>query len=277
MNLKKLFKFTVKNYFITIFIAIILFVGAVSVYKLFYSKPTFVYAKVKLGQGLWWAGGVKPNFWLATAIKKGDTERDLVGKPIVEVLNVRYYPWITVGSISDQFDVYLTLKLRVSVISRAKKYNFKRNTLGVGAPIELELSSAQVSGTIIDLSENPFEDKYVEKTVILTKKYAYPWEFDGIKVGDKYFDGEETVFEILDKALGEGSYVFSPQRTTTTTILSQQVSEQRQTINVKAKIRLKEAGDQLIFGEEQKLYVGKTLIILTPTFNFQDYIIGKIE
>ncbi len=273
MNWKKLYKFAKDNYFITIFIAIILFVGAVSVYKMFYSKATFVYAKVKLGQGLWWAGGQKPGTWLATSIQKGDVEKDLVGKPIAEVLSVRYYPWY----VYDQYDVYLTLKLRVSVISKAKKYNFKRNTLGIGTPIELELSSAQVNGTVIDLSESPFEDKYVEKTVILIKKYAYPWEYDGIKAGDKYFDGENTVFEVTDKALGEGSYVFSPQRTSTSNIISQSLSEQRQTITVKAKLKVKETGDQFIFGEEQKLYVGKTLTISTPVFNFQDYIIGKIE
>lgn len=273
MGLKRMFKFARENYLISILAVIILFVGALSIYRLTFSKHTYIYAKVKLGQGLWWAGGQKPSSWLANSIKKGDKEGNLLRQPIAEVLSVRYYPWF----ISDQYDVYLTLKLRVNLISKAKKYNFKRNTLGVGSPIELELSSSQVSGTVIDLSENPFEDKYIEKTVILTKQYAYPWEFDGIKTGDKYFDGENNVFEIIDKALGEGSYVFSPQRTTTSSIISQSLAEQRQTITVKAKVRAKESGNQLIFGEEQKLFVGKTLIISTPTFNFQDYIVGKIE
>ncbi len=177
----------------------------------------------------------------------------------------------------DQYDVYLTLKLRVSVISRAKKYNFKRSTLGVGAPIELELSSAQVSGTVIGISETPFDEKYTEKTVFLTKQYSYPWEYEGIKIGDKYFDGEDNVFEVLDKSPRESRNILTPQRTTTSSFFSQQASEQRQTITVKAKVKVKEAGDQFVFGEEQKLYVGKTLAISTPSFNFQDYIIGKIE
>lgn len=272
MSLNRIFKLARENYLVSTLIVIILFVGAISIYRFTFSKQTYIYAKVKLGQGLWWAGGQKPGGWLATSIKKRDKEGNLLRQPIAEVLSVRYYPWF----VSDQYDVYLTLKIRVKA-SKAGKYNFKRNTLGIGSPIELELSSAQVSGTVIDLSENPFEDKYVEKTVMLTKQYAYPWEYESIKIGDRYFDGENTVFEVLDKSLGESRSILTPQRTTTTTILSQQLSEQRQTITVKAKIRVKETGDQLIFGEEQKLYIGKPLLVSTPTFNFQDYMIGKIE
>src|SRR3989344_8807952 len=107
---KKIFNFAKANYFITIFIGIILFVGLVSVKKIFYTKPTLIYAKIKVGQGLWWAGGQKPGIWLANSIKKGDVERDLLGRSIAEVLNVRYYPWYAI----DQYDIYLTVKLRIN-------------------------------------------------------------------------------------------------------------------------------------------------------------------
>ena len=58
--MKKFIKFSRENYFIVIFGLIILFVGVVSAKKLFFTKPTFIYTKVKVGQGLWWAGGQKP-------------------------------------------------------------------------------------------------------------------------------------------------------------------------------------------------------------------------
>lgn len=273
MIVKRILRFARENYFVSIFILIILFVGVVSFAKLFRSEPTYVYVKVKLGQGLWWAGGQKPGLWLATSIKKGDLEKDLTGRPIVEVINVRYYPWYS----TDQYDVYLTLKLKVSAIGRANKYNFKRNSLGIGAPVELELSSVQVSGTVIDISRILYKNQYLEKTVYLTKQYAYPWEYDAIKAGDKYFDGENTVFEILDKSLGDVSRILSPQRTASTSILSQTVSEQRQSITVKAKVKVKEINNQLIFGEEQKLSVGKTFSMLTSSFSFNDFVISRIE
>lgn len=273
MSFKRILRFVKENYFISIFGLIILFVGIISFFKIFNTKPTYVYAKVKLGQGLWWAGGQKPGIWLATSIKKGDVERDLTGRSIVEVLNVRYYPWYNI----DQYDVYLTLKLKVSKIGRANKYNFKRNSLGVGAPIELELPSVQVSGTVIEISQKPFQEKYTDKTIILSKQYAYPWEFNAIKIGEKFFNGENTAFEVIDKTEGDVSRILSPQRTSTSNILSGSVFEQRQSIGVKAKIKVKEVGDQLIFGEEQRIYVGKTLNILTSSFSFTDFVIAGIE
>lgn len=269
MNLKKLYKFLIKNYFITVFFACIVFVGLVSFYKLFISKPYYIYTKVKLGQGQWWTASYnKPSIWLATSIKKGDFEKDLTGKTIVEVLGVKYYPWLYY----DQFDVYLTLKLKVSANKKTKKYTFKRSSIGVGSPIELELSSTQVSGTIIELSEGEFDEEYVDKTIILTKKYAFPWEYEAIKAGDKYFDGEDYVFEILDK------------KATSTSILSSDSPghissspEERKYINVKAKIKVKEKGEQLIFGEEQIIQPGKMITISTPNFSFDEFFVGEVK
>src|SRR3990167_8185822 len=148
---KKLWNFTVTNYFISIFIACIAFVGVVSIYKLFFVKPTFVYAKVKVGQGLWWATTQKPNLWFVKNIKKGDAQTDFVGELTAEILSVHYYPTVS----PNQYDVYLTMKLKVSGNKKTGKYNFNRSTIGVGAPIDLEFPSTQFSGTITDLSVKP--------------------------------------------------------------------------------------------------------------------------
>ncbi|MEK9179376.1 MAG: hypothetical protein AAB893_02820 [Patescibacteria group bacterium] len=108
--IRRLWKFAVVNYFITIFFACIFFVGVVSVYKLFFAKDIYAYTRVKVSQGLWWANTAKPSILMLKAFKKGDVEKSLTGKPSVEILAVRYYPyWGT-----DQFDVYLDLKLLVS-------------------------------------------------------------------------------------------------------------------------------------------------------------------
>ena len=267
--IKKLWKFAIDNYFISIFLAAIAFVGVVSVYKLFLTKPTYVYAKVKVSQGLWWAATQKPSIWFLKAIKKGDAETDLVGKLVAEILSVRYYPWYG----SDQFDVYLTLKLKVSKNKKTGKYNFKRSTIGVASPIDLEFPSVQFSGTIIDLSEKPFKDAYIEKTITLTKKNAYPWEYDAIQIRDSYSDGGETVFTIFDKtatetrSLTEDAYGNYP-------VLN---PEQKKYIIVKAKIKLRQVEDQLFFGPEQKIILGKTLNISTNNFTFNDYTISKVE
>lgn len=267
--LRNILKFSLENYFISLFIAAVAFVGIVSAYRLFFSKPTYVYAKAKVSQGLWWAATAKPPIWLVKAIKKGDVETDLVGKPIVEVLSVRSYPWWG----SDQFDVYLTLRLKVSKNKKTGKYNFKRSALGVASPIELEFSSVQLSGTVTELSDRPFEEHSIEKTLTLTKKYAYPWEFDAIHIGDSYFDGEETVFTIVDKAETE-------TRTLTEDLFGNYpvvAPEQKRYIVVRARIKAREINGQLFLGPEQKLNLGKSLNFSTETFTFQDYIIGAVE
>lgn len=268
MSLKKLFKFAVKNYFISIFLLCILFVGFVSLYKLFVVKPYYIYAKVKVGQGLWWASTLKPSIWMATNIKQGDFEKDLTGKNIAEVIKVNYYPW----RVADQFDVYLTLKLKVTPNKKTKKYNFKRSSIGIGSPIELDLSSVQVNGTITDLSEDELTDKYIDKTVILTKKYAYPWEYDAIKIGDKYNNGENNVFEVLDKKSSDTSVLYSDQ-----TGITSSSSDQRKYINVKAQIKVKEKNGQYIFGEEQIIQAGRPIIISTPNFSFNEFYIGSVQ
>ncbi|GIW63855.1 MAG: hypothetical protein KatS3mg091_657 [Patescibacteria group bacterium] len=161
--LKKIWKFLVDNYFISIFIACIGFVAVVSVYKLFFVKPTYVYAKVKVGQGLWWASTQKPSSWYLEAfqnvIKTKESENDLSGNPQSQILSMRYYPTY----IQNQYDVYLIMKLKVSKLGKTGKYNFKRSSIGVSSPVDFEFPSVQFSGTIIDISEKPIKDKLSRK------------------------------------------------------------------------------------------------------------------
>jgi hypothetical protein len=285
VSLKKIWKFAKKNYFITASFAVILFVGIVSFYKLFAAKPTYVYTKVKLGQGLWWSLQIRPNIWFATSLKKGDKEYDLLGKPAAEILGVKYYPYYY----PDQYDVYLTVRLKTSYNKKSDKYLFKRSSVSVGAPIELEFSSAQVSGTVIDLSSKEFADKYIEKTIYLTKKSAYPWEYDAIKIGDKYFDGENNVFEILGKSASDNPSLsvdrFSVNDYIPSTenlgpaypVIPEVIPEGKKYIVVKAKILVKEKNNQLLFGEEQTIRPGKLFNLFTSNFAFNDFVVGKIE
>ena len=164
------------------------------------AKTEYVYVKVKVSQGFWWASTSKPSPWYAKAIKKGDIEYNILGKPIAEILEVRYYSVFAKDQPTEnKYDIYLTLKLAADYNNRTQKYIFKRSNLTIASPIDLETQSAQITGTVIKVSEQEFVDEYVEKTVFLTKSFAYPWEYEAIKVGDSYFDGEEIIFEVLDK------------------------------------------------------------------------------
>ena len=267
--LKKLWRFAIDNYFISIFFACIAFVILVSAYKLFFTKPTYIYVKVKMGQGLWWASTQKPSLWFIKNIKKGDIQTDLIGEPTAEIQSIRYYPTY----LSSQYDVYLTMKLKVTGNKKTGKYNFARSTIGVGAPVDFEFPSSQFSGTIVDLSTQPIKDKYIDKIVYLSKPFAYSWEYEAIKIGDKFSDGEEKIIEILDKTAGEEFSINSSYKG----VIDQSFSQTRRDVMVKIKIKGKSIDGKFVFGNDQVIALGKTLYVATDNFSFTDYLVSKIE
>jgi len=267
-TLKKIIRFLIDNYFLSIFFACVAFVALVSIYKLFFVKPTYVYVKVKVGQGLWWASTQKPSIWFVKNFKKGDQELNLNGRPIAEILSVRYYPWWG----SNQYDVYLIMKLKVKKMSSGK-YNFKRSTIGVGAPVDFEFPKVQFSGTITELSEKSIKESYREKIIIITKRNANPWEYDSIKIGDFYFDGQEKVAEVLEKNASNTQTLVSDTLGNYPDI----TPEQRKYIFVKLKLKGKIKDNQFVFGEEQIIAPGKTINLATQNFQFQDYLVAKVD
>lgn len=273
--IKKLWRFAIDNYFISIFLACIVFIIFVSAYRLFFTKPTYVYVKVKMGQGFWWAQTAKTPIWFIKGIKKGNIEKDLTGNLSTEILSVRYYPWV---SNQNQYDVYLTLKLKVTGNKKTGKYNFNRSSIGIGSPVDLEFPSTQFSGTIIDLSEKPFKEKLIEKTIYLAKAGAYykdfPFPYKDIVIGDKYFDGEDYVFEVLDKNLQNQIWTITNNLTGQT---YEREVETNQGIIIKAKIKVREINNQLIYGEDQVVILNKPLNISTSKASFGDYMITGIE
>jgi len=264
-----------KNYFLFIFIACIGFVGIFVFNKIFISKPTYIYAKVKVGQGMWWANTMQPNLWFIEAIQNAYKHSNQTYSETAKILDVTYYPYY--GSVQSningqyQYSVYTVLRLKVSKVEGSGTYNFNRETIGIGSPIDLEFPNIQFSGTIIDLSEQPIKEQYEEKIIYLTKRIPYPWEYDQIEVGDKQTNGERIVFEILNK---------TTENELNTTLLQQGtfINSNINLFTVKAKILVKKVDNQLVFGEESIIAQGKLLFgVATDKFTFTDYYITKVE
>lgn len=262
-----------KNFIVSAFVLILLFVGVVAVGRFFSSENTPVYVKVKVGQGLWWAGTGRPPVWFLHAVKKGDKEYDLVGRPVAEVVAVRHYPYKTKELEDTQYEIYLTLKIEANRNKREGIYGFKRSPLIVGAPIQLDFPSAQITGAIIGVSEEPFKDGLTWASVTLTKRLAFPWEYDAIKIGDKYGDGEEAVFEITNKATANSAFLapdpfgsFTPG-----------TSETLRYVIVQARIKVQNRGGMLIFGEEQEIKPGSPIHIKTQNYDFDDYVVAQVK
>lgn len=274
MQSKKIIKFITHNYLVVLLIGIVFIVCIISIKKLFFSKLSYVYVRVKVSQGLWWAQTAKPNIWLISNIKKGLVQRDLLGNPIATILQVKNYP----VSSNNQYDAFIDLKLKVNANNNTKEYSFNRTSIGVGSPIDLEFPSLQISGTITDISTTPVTEEYIEKIIYLTKNYAYPWEYDAIKIGDIYSDGQNIVFKILDKSESMNDQVVSVVEAfdfAPSLINSQH--ESRVNITVKAEVKVVKERDKLVFGEEKLLEVGKPFYISIPSYSFLDYTISKVE
>ena len=237
------------------------------------SKTNWVWAKVKVSQGLWWASTQKPPLWLPQAIGKGDGEYNLFGSPIVEVEEVRSYP-AGDNEKEDRFNIYLTVKVAADYSSSQKKFTFKNSALAVGAPIELELGNSLVSGTVIGVSSAPFEQKYVERKVTLRKIPAFSWEYSAIKIGDEFSDGVDIVFKVLSKnilgwanvskSLGENRFQTLPGGSTFE-------------IAVTAKMKLRDVGGALIFGEEKLFRPGAVFSVATLNFDYRDFEVVSVE
>ncbi|OGH23148.1 MAG: hypothetical protein A3F31_04115 [Candidatus Levybacteria bacterium RIFCSPHIGHO2_12_FULL_38_12] len=274
MNLKKILAFIYTNYLLSLFALILVFVGIAILFKVILFKPVYLYAKIKVGDYLTGESVVKPKLWLAFALKKGDVEKPLIGKPTAELLGFTYYP-LEKGK---GLDIYLNVKLKTSLNKQIHKYSFKRSTIAIGSPIDIEFTSTQITGTIIGLSEKEFKETYVDKIIYLVFQGGYgkdhPYRYDNIKTGEKYYDGQNYVFEVLDKQLQKN--IWSVVNNLNAQIYEREV-ETTQDIIVKAKIKAKKINDQLFYGEEYPIYVNAHIPFLTSNFTFENFVIRKIE
>jgi len=278
MKMRKVVKTAKKNYLFVIFALGIFIVGFYIVSKSVFSKPSYVYVKVKVGQGLWWAATTRPNNWYAQSIKVGDTKLGMGGKPDAHVLSVRRYPSPTITWLSNQYDVYVTLLLKSGLNKKTGGYSYNRGQLSIGSPIEVQFPKVDLTGTVIEISEKPFLDEFVYKTIYLVYQGGFnedfPYRYNNIQIGGTYNDGTGIVFEVIDKALEKNiwpiannltGYVYEREITTT------------QNIVVKDKVKLLKKTSGLFYGEDYKVTVNASIPFYTDNYYFENFQIRKIE
>lgn len=264
--------FLKKNIIILIFGLAIFLIGCIVIFKLLNPKKETIYVQVKVSQGLWWASTLKPSIWLADSLQKGDTELNFSQKPVVEIIEVRKYPLNLTNTTSEQYEVLLTVKMQVSKNETTHKYTFKRSNITIGAPIEYEFQNTSVTGTVMQVSENPITNTYEDKIVVLEKDLAQEWEYDAITIGDTYFDGEDIVLEVLDKnitdrysaiyTLGGYNPVFSGTRVN---------------IRTTVKMKLKKKDKNYIFRDELPIVKGKRINLNFDQAVLSDFVVSSLE
>lgn len=274
--LKKALRLILRNRFLSLVLFCALFVAAVVFYKLVFSRPTYIYVKVKVGQGYWWANTQRPSQWFIKAIQEAKEEKQGAGEPPAKILSVAYYPYFGGG----QYDVYTNLRLKVSRVGKEGKYNFERSTIGVGTPLDLEFSNVQFSGTIIQLSEKPFREQYVEKTVTLIKRNTFPWEFDSINVGDSFFNGETTTLRVISKTSSDTAVISNDSYGNYLPIDGdgqKYLTEAQKYVTVKLKLKGEMTDGQFYYGEDQSVTPGRFISLATTHFVFNDFVVARVE
>ena len=255
------------------FTFILAFLGIMPLVKnLLYPNTKTVYLTIKLSQGFWWVIASEPQSWYLSQIKPESKIYSLTGKPIAEVISINYYPASKEGRFIG-YKTYVNLKVQTTYNPKTHTYYFKRNKLLVGAPIELTFPQFTLSATIVSISTNPPKPQFLTKTITLTKKFSYPWECQAIKIGDSMSDGQQTIFQVIDKSCSPTKAIFPDTygNITANTLLPLTY------ITIKAKILVQSKNNQLIFAQEYPLTTNSTLPIITPQYNYSDAFISSIE
>lgn len=266
---KKLFSFLKAYYIIFSVLCILLLIGIIAGYKIFLQKPTYIYTKIKVGQPIWWAVSTKPSIWYMNAMNKGDISYDFLGRSEAEILDKNVYLW----SGTEEYDIYLTVKMKVNKNNPYEPFIFNRSVISVGSPIEIQFLKENIKGTIIAVSDHFFKDRFIEKFVYLEKRDAYPSEYAAINIGDFVTDGDQTVFSILNKDITETTNFTSNSygNSNINTV------ENRGYITIKAKVKLKQIANKYVLGEEKIVEAGRILDLSLGNYVLKDFFVSKIE
>lgn len=276
-RLKKKYKFIYKHKAIALFIVIILLVILASGYKflLQHLKQNYIYAEVQVNYPQ--SAYVDPTTWLIQSLKYEEKQYNLLGLTDAEITGVTYYPTYS-NSTGSQYNIYLYLKLKASYNKSDKQYTYQRQNIGIGSSINLNFTSTNILGTVIGISPSPIKKKYIEKTIYLISKQGYtkdfPYFYNNIIVGDKYFDGMNTIFEIENKSLEQN--IWTVQNNLNAQVYDRTV-DSVQNIVVKAKIKVVEENDELIYGETYPIKIGSSIPFATSTYNFNNFVIASIQ
>lgn len=169
-----------KLHWVDIFIFLVVFAVLISFFFFFYRKASYITIRVKVTNQEVLTAFAEPRNNYAWRFRKGDIERDVLGRVVTEIVNVESY------SVSPENKVvYLDLNVKATYDSRTKMYAARGKNLMYGTPMRFNLTDVTFDGYVTDV---PGED-YINVTekVVKAKTSAggiSPTLANVIKVGD---------------------------------------------------------------------------------------------
>lgn len=253
------------------FIAAFLVLGIYLIYRIYSQKPDYVIVRIKGSPGNWWWVTPRPPDWLANSVHAGDKEFNALGQPTAEVLLVNIYD---AGGTTR--DVYITARLAARKNARTNKYRYKGESLEIGGPIVLQLNKSFFPGMVTEIypGETIPPRNTVTKIVKAVTYDRWPWEADGLKVGDKMTDGtDHAIAEILaiDKRPAE------KEGFTSNGTITKALSPFKEDFILTIRIEAEKRQGELVFREEQYVKIGNFLWIQFPNYNLSQAQIMSIQ
>jgi hypothetical protein len=163
---------------------------AVLFFVFFHRKAEFVNIRVSVTDRDVLYAQVKPKSWYAGQFQVGDVEKDTIGQPIAEIVNVE-----TFNVTAEEKAVYLDIKVKATYDSRTQQYSSRGRVLNFGAPMRFNFSKVTFDGIVTDFPGSD-TDKNVQKGQTVFEgivRAIEPSLAASIKKGDQVVDSNQHV------------------------------------------------------------------------------------
>jgi hypothetical protein len=187
-----------------IFLGLLIGVGVIFL-ALFLRKSSYLTVTMKVGEdSVAWPKTGLPA-WYMESFKSGMVEKDVLGRPHVEILNTFAYP-----KNRDTRELYLKVRLLVVYSESTNTYTFNSRPVLIGSTLRINAGNTLAEGLITNIegvNDNSVPKKLKVSAQIFGNDASFPnttgvfpHVANAIQVGDQIFDSQgEPVVTILEK------------------------------------------------------------------------------
>lgn len=297
MNKKKLEKIKkIASQFTVIdFVGITVFLIILIVLVLFFlRKSSFAYVTLLVSKDKYAFNSLyyyKPPSWYLQNLKVGMVNKDFIGKPDLEIVDIYSYP-----NINDENQLYVTLKVKTVFNKRTQQHLYQGQPLLIGENRSFKLDSIYIPGDIHKISNQLDEEKNVKKIIVTGELEGKNHEkipnfndaeiitndilYLGIKkyLADKIESGltitnskNEMIAKVIDVEKSSGYREFAYGAS-----FLKSIDQSRQIVKLKVEVNLQKVNGKYLYMETDQVLIGKMLQL--PFKDFVVYLtVEKIE
>jgi hypothetical protein len=274
----KFFKKRLKKFHLIDVFGIGLFFLILAVAAIFFlRKSSYTYVTLQISKGdeayhnFWF---YKPTDWYIQNLKLGMTDKSLLGKENLKLVDIHYYPVLNVG----EQTVFVTLKVNAVFNKQSQQYSHQGKPLLIGDHRIFQIGNVSIPGLIRDIGDDVGEvktKKVIVKGVLENEDNEYikntaETRFFGIKnyLANKLekdtgvVDSNGSVIaKILkiEKSPGYREFIYGKS-------LIRVTDPDRKIVNMETELVLTEVNGKYLFREENVMSLGSKLLL-----SFEDF------